>query len=192
MIHWKVSTLSLAFGAAATFGFVWLSRSSRSRRRVSTPSPLPPTSSKHLPIPDDVARTDAIRDLHGDSDMFEAIEADELDMRSLDEQPLAGDEPVVGDEHYDAIDPEEMGTEWLRRATETAEPLPSSPNPFTDEGADVAAELPVGLIDSEGNTELHQPERDQAAGAELSPNEAELVQREGPKTDAPKPNEPNG
>jgi hypothetical protein len=180
MVHWKVSALSLALGAAATFGFVWLSRSSRSRQRLSPPTPTP----------DEVARTDALRDLESEGDMFESFDVEPLDVRSLDGEPLAGDEPVAGDEHYDAIDPEEIGAEWLRRATQSTEPI-NSANPFSLEGADVAAELPVGSIDSEGNTELHQPQHEKKPGADLSPNEAELAQRGATETNPGAPNKPN-
>jgi hypothetical protein len=189
MIHWKVTALSLAFGAAATAGFVWLSRSFGSRRRLSTPEPSAPHDK--LATPDDVARADALRDLRSDGDLSESSGEEPIDVRSLDEEPLAGDEPVLGDEHYDAIDPEDIGTEWLRRATEAPEPA-SNPQPFSEEFADVAAELPVGSIDSEGNTELHLPARDRAPGTELSPNETELAQRgatEAPHEDPKKPHE---
>jgi phenylpropionate dioxygenase-like ring-hydroxylating dioxygenase large terminal subunit len=192
MIHWKLSALSVAVGAAATFGFVWLSRTSRARRL-----PQPPTPREHQPTPDEAARRDALHDLEGNGEglpdlaLDDAADLEPIDVRSLDEEPLAGDEPVAGDEHYDAIDPEEMGTEWLRRATESPEPA-SSPKPFLDERADVAAELPVGTIDWEGNTELHQPKPSEKPGTELSPNEAELAQRgatEGSPGGSHKPNE---
>jgi hypothetical protein len=187
MIHWKVTTLSLAFGAAATAGFVWVSRWSRARRRLSTLAPSAPK--EYLPTSDDVARSDALHDLESEGDLSESFDAEGVDVRSLDDEPLAGDEPVLGDEHYDAIDPEDIGTEWLRRATE-AEPV-GKPRSFSEEFADVAPELPVGVIDSEGNTELHQPKREQPSRAEMSPNEAELVQREGAPTDPKEPNDRN-
>jgi len=87
------------------------------------------------------------------------------------------------------IDPEEMGTEWLRRATESNEP-PSMPRPFSVERADVAAELPVGNTDREGNTELHQPRTEKAA-TELSPNAAELAQRGATETHPGVPDKPH-
>jgi len=124
MIHWKLSALSVAVGAAATVGFVWLSRSRTRRRLIPSSSP-----NEHPPTLDDVARADALHDLEGSGEdlselgLVESVEVEPVDMRSLDEEPLAGDEPVLGDEHYDAIDPEEMGTEWLRRATESTEPV---------------------------------------------------------------------
>lgn len=192
MIHWKLSALSVAAGAAATFGFVWLSRSARARRRLAPP----PTPSEHLTTPEEVARTDALRDLEDSGEDPEELglaasgDVDPIDMRSLDQEPLAGDEPVPGDEHYDAIDPEEMGTEWLRRATESSEP-PSAPNPFPDERADIAAELPVGTIDWEGNTELHQPEGGEKPATDLSPNDAELAQRGSTEANPEAPDKPN-
>jgi hypothetical protein len=192
MIHWKLSALSVAVGAAATFGFVWLSRTSRAQRRLMPP----PTPREHQPTPDEAARRDALHDLEGNGEGLPDLALDEttdlepIDVRSLDEEPLAGDEPVAGDEHYDAIDPEELGTEWLRRATESSEP-PSTPNPFSDERADVAAELPVGTIDWEGNTELHQPKASEKPGTELSPNEAELAQRGATEGNPEAPHKPN-
>jgi hypothetical protein len=59
-----------------------------------------------------------------------------------------------------------------------------------EERADVAAELPVGSIDWDGNTELHQPEPAEKPASELSPNDAELAQRGAPDPEAAdKPNE---
>jgi hypothetical protein len=192
MVHWKLSALSVAVGAAATFGFVWLSRSSRARRHLAPPT----TESERAPTPDEIARADALHDLEGSGEdpaelgLDEPADLEPMDVRSLDQEPLAGDEPVAGEEHYDAVDPEEIGTEFLRRATESTE-LPSNPNPFLDERADLAAELPVGNIDSDGNTELHQPEPAERPATELSPNDAELAQRGAEETNPEAPDKPN-
>jgi hypothetical protein len=192
MIHWKLSALSVAVGAAATVGFVWLSRGARSRRR----SALPATPSEHPPTSDEVARADALHDLEGSGEdlpelgLVQSVEVEEVDVRSLDEEPLAGDEPVLGDEHYDAMDPEEMGSEWLRRATESAEP-PSTQSPFAEERTDVATELPVGSIDWDGHTELHQPDSPEKPATDLSPNDAELAQRKATEESTEAPDKPN-
>jgi hypothetical protein len=184
MIHSKIPLLAAALGAAATFGFVWLGRS---RRQALAPRPLeqlPPFDA------DDAARADALHDLHADSDeeldIFDVSEleptalGDSVELQTLDEEALAVDEP------YDAVDPESIGTEFLRRATEAPAPTNDRAEPPAFiEAVDIAVELPVGRTARDGSTELHAPEHAEPH-VESSPNDEELAQRR-----APEPADPN-
>jgi hypothetical protein len=112
MIQWKVSAISFAVGALATVGFVWL----RSRSRG-------PHALKDIEAPFDAeaaARSDAFHDV-GDAvaelDLTEPMLLEPLEVRSLDEE--AFERTAVG-ERYDAVDPEDVGAEFLQRATEAA------------------------------------------------------------------------
>jgi hypothetical protein len=196
MIHSKISFLAVALGAAATFGFVWLGR--RPRRALAAPPPAP------LPAidPEDAARADALRDLDAadpddsELDFFDVSEVEPNTLETVELRPL-DEEAVANDEPYDAVDPESMGTEFLRRATEAYVPPGDSASlPVFDGSADVAAELPVGRIESDGSAELRTPERPNAPATDLSPNNDELEQRRGAETkgkseqgDPSKPNE---
>jgi hypothetical protein len=170
---------------------------------------------------DDVARMDALHDM----DQGRAIEVD-FDTRADPEELAesargrtvdAFERGGQSDEPYDALDAEDLGTEWLLRAMQTSgttgpaqnelfegahefevSPLstddPREPDYGSDqEGAplsehagthdeDVAAELPVGTIDDQGNIELRTPVNPpDALGApptgELTVSEEELARR---------------
>lgn len=119
---------------------------------------------------------------------------------------------VSPDETYDAIAPEDLGAEWLLRATEAGGPQERSPEDMLDgtqvvidmnENAldesevplviDDAEELTIGEIDIEGNTELHGRSglgsriRNQLESEPptLSPNETELANRADGRAHAP-------
>jgi hypothetical protein len=174
MIHWKLSVLPFALAAGATLGFVWLARTRPKLARA----PLP------LLDADEVAHDDALRDLERDGENVElefagVEELEPAELSSLDE------EKPTGDDQYDAVDPEDMGTEWLRRATEA--PAVSSPEvePLVEASGDTAQEIPVGSIDSEGNAELHPAEKRSTGSIDLPPNDEELAKRASADTDAP-------
>jgi hypothetical protein len=172
MIHWKISMLPFAIAAGATLGFVWLARTRPKLARA----PLP------LFDADEAAHDDAIRDLEHDGENVELEFADveELgptELRSLDE------EKPTGDDQYDAVDPEDMGTEWLRRATEAPQISQPEAGPPVAASGDMAQEIPVGSIDSEGNAELHPAEKRSKEAIDLPPNDDELAKRASVDTD---------
>jgi hypothetical protein len=172
MIHWKLSVLSIVLGAGATFGFVWLARTRPKLARA----PLPLLDS------DEAAHADALRDLENDGEDVELEFADleELEapeMRSLDE------ETPSGYDHYDAVDPEDMGTEWLRRATEAPPISQPEADPLVEASGDTAEEVLVGNIDQEGNTELHPAEERSTTPVDLMPTDEELAGRAVVDTD---------
>ena len=180
MIHWKMAILPFALAAGATFGFVWLgrtrSRLARTRSRLGR-APLA------LLDADEVAHDDALRDLERDGENVELefVDAEELEpteLRSLDE------ETPKGDDQYDAVDPEEMGSEWLRRATEAPPIARPEVEPPVVASGDTAEEIPVGSIDPEGNAELHPAEKRSTGPLDLSPNDDELAKRAAADTDA--------
>ncbi|HEV8549521.1 MAG TPA: hypothetical protein VGQ57_10845 [Polyangiaceae bacterium] len=84
---------------------------------------------------DDIARHDALRDL-GDGraldfelDRIEPEDIDELDIE-VSEADIEVSEtvgqlelPTAADEPYDAVDAEDVGAEWLLRATQTTPPM---------------------------------------------------------------------
>jgi hypothetical protein len=175
------------------------------------------------------AQADAMRDLAAEGAIFD--ENDEELVFDTRRDPQNVDWPQgetvqsnghfsVADEHYDAIDAEDVGTEWLARATEAGpvegrDPLdllegtniedpsvevdldieieddfgsdqPGEPlAPYAGVAEeDVAARLPVGNRDENGNVELHAPvlPRDALRApptSELSPTEDELARRAG-------------
>jgi hypothetical protein len=173
MIHWKIAILPFALAAGATLGFVWLARARPKLARA----PLP------LLDADEVAHDDALRDLERDGENveFEFVDAEALEpteLRSLDE------ETPKGDDHYDAVDPEDMGTEWLRRATEAPPISPPEAQSPVEVSGDTAQEIPVGSIDPEGNTELHPAEKRSSAAIDLPPNDDELAKRASAETGA--------
>ncbi len=179
MIHWKVSAISFAVGAIATVGFVWL----RSRRSGAAETKPELGERKEIPFDaEETARLDALHDV-GDQaselDLDEAIdveptELEPIEMRSFDEEIA---ERATGGERYDAVDPEEVGAEFLQRATEASVDSTPGADPQLPADLDIAAELPVGSVDAEGTTELHPPVHPAGAPAELSPTEEELEQR---------------
>jgi len=217
MIHWKISALSIALGATATLGFVWLGGRARKRAHGAA-APLvgvgEDTSNAALGnFASDEARTDALRDFDADEvaradamhDLFDAsgtsagnseldftesggvdgepLDSEPMEVRSLDEEALSGDEP------YDALDPESIGNEFLRRATGASSSEVTAPSLF-DSPADAAVELPVGSVDADGTTELHEPRRPSRDAIDLSPNDDELAHRAAEAGE--RPSKPNG
>jgi hypothetical protein len=173
MIHWKIAILPFALAAGATLGFVWLARA----RPKPARAPLP------LLDADEVAHHDALRDLERDGENveFEFVDAEALEpteLRSLHE------ETPTGDDQYDAVDPEDLGTEWLRRATEAPSGSPPEAEPPVMASGDTAQEIPVGSIDPEGNAELHPAEKRSKGPVDLPPNDDELAKRATTDTDS--------
>lgn len=173
MIQWKMTAVSFAVGAVATVGFVWLRRSLARRAHQQADSAAPFDAEA-------AARSDALHDVaDSELDFVETAELDAevepTDLLSFEQEMF---ERETAGERYDAVDPEEVGTEWLQRATEAAA-VDSVPGSTAEPPAiaDIAAELPVGTIDEGGNTELHGPGRPPTPPAELSPTDEELVQR---------------
>jgi hypothetical protein len=184
MIQWKISALSIAAGAAATFGFVWLTRT-RAKRML-----LPAPAERFGVDLDEAARADALHDV-GDHDALEDIEVEPDDVEPVRTGPF-DEERFSLDEPYDAVDPEDIGTEYLRRATEAPPIHPEEQFKEDETVADASVELPVGSVDADGNTELHQPDRPSNASVELSPNEEELAQRAATEKDHESAGKRNG
>lgn len=173
---------------------------------------------------DGAARADALRDL-GDENALSAdfdvqIDAEDIDVLDLGENVGTLDQAELTDEPYDSLDAEDVGTEWLLRATQNSTPHRRDPGEAFEsafsreeagdgkagpseagfgsdqEGAplapyagthedDVAAELPVGNVDAQGNTELHVPANPPDAlrappTSELAVSERELAGRNVP------------
>jgi hypothetical protein len=223
MIHWKISVLSVALGAAAAAGFVWLGRRPR-RPLISRAAPALAGTSDYAgeeraeggahPIgyvaerderaawgADEAARLDALHDLevadpeNAELDLeaalerIEPIEIEPSDDETVEFRPLE-EESLTSDEPYDAVDPESIGSEFLRRATES--PALDKPHESAfDVPVDVAVELPVGRLDFGGNAELHGPARERKAETDLSPNDEELLQRRSDEA-AGGPQKPHG
>ena len=136
--------------------------------------------------------------------------------RSALETARSNDRYGVPDEPYDALDAEDVGSEWLTRATQTSssegrdpidllegtniddaavEVIPDSERGYgsDQEGEplaphagtrpeDVAARLPVGTVDAQGNVQLRAPVLPRDAlnappTGELSPTDRELLRR---------------
>jgi len=173
MIHWKVSALTITLGAAATVGFVWLARSPLKRIPArSSPREIPRESD-----PDADAKADAFRDFDdaetepSELDFAEPIDAAPAELRPLEDEAFSNNEP------YDAVDPESLGSEFLRRATGSEPNRSDEAPPFDEATPDVAPELPVGSVDAQGNTELHEPKEPNQRTVELLPNDEELARR---------------
>jgi hypothetical protein len=136
---WKHSASWLASGAAATVGFVWLSRFFRRRsaereawdsppmdaqsagERPNTASELPKSA---LTFPDDVEEEVAAQDARHDIgeepldlDTANDPESIEIPDDAVTVQPQ--ELPIAQEEPYDALDADDLGTEWLFRATES-------------------------------------------------------------------------
>jgi hypothetical protein len=192
------------------------------------------------PVATEIARADALHDMRlsdlakeelRDDDLGDRItlDADELDV--FDSEPEIWDDDVdpisvldrpenvhpsehvvSPDETYDAVAPEDLGSEWLLRATEAGGPQERSPDEMLDgtqvvidmnENAleesevplviDDAEELPLGEIDrNDGHTELHGRSDVRSRirnnlDSELvsSPNETELANRAAGLASAP-------
>jgi hypothetical protein len=160
MFHLKLTALAL--GAATTLGFVWLAKG---RKR---PAHKPPVDTENL------ARQDAFQAFAEEADA--ELDPDYEEESNVDVESF--EEPLPTEEHYDAVDPEDIGSEWLSRATEAPASHPEQPS-FSDDG-DALEEVPVGNIDAGGNTELHHPKRPSKSAVDLSPNNEELAQRAAP------------
>ncbi len=157
------------------------------------------------------------RDLDLDLDFDVDVDVDQLEMNAT---VGPNDHTVPADEPYDALDAEDVGTAFLRRATQvepsedldvnealegtheiidgdpalmdlaresgdyginrTGESLAPYAGTYEE---DVAAELPVGTLDSAGNAEFHAPLNPPDAFAApptstLSPTEEEMARRD--------------
>ena len=173
---------------------------------------------------DAAARADALHDMaedDGDADFDADTVREPVDIDGSNEVSATvgpHDHVVPADEPYDALDAEDVGAAWLRRATQaepgedldlnealegmheitdgditlaeldredaygsdqTGEAL--APHAGTHD-ADVAAELPVGTLDSAGNVELHAPLNPPDAleappTSALSPTDEEMARR---------------
>jgi hypothetical protein len=134
----------LASGAAATAGLVWMARLLRRKpaEREEWDSPTgdaPRSEARELPkpaltFPDDIeedfaAAADARRDI-GEEPLDLDTASDPRDVDPDDSsETVHGDEHLErADEHYDAIDSDDLGTEWLFRATQSA-PRERAPTP---------------------------------------------------------------
>lgn len=226
------ASIKILAGSAAVAGLVWARRTLRGRGQEAQEAKPGVAEGPHSQAEalDEVALAEALRDIR---EMRQRRLEMTLDPRTEPEDPdelerIADvgyfDHAVAPDEQYDALDAEDMGTEWLQRATQTsaahredvnellegthgfesgasfAEPGPSEAGFGSDQqGAplapyagthdeDVAAELPVGNVDAQGNTELHAsanpPDAFQAPPTgELAVSARELAGRNQP----PKP-----
>jgi hypothetical protein len=132
-MHWKRSASVLASGAAATFGLVWLMGLVRRKpvEREEWDSPPKEPEPRELPkaaltFPDDVeedlvAAEDARHDIGEEPlDLDTANEPEDIDAAERMETVHTHEHPHLADEPYDALDADDLGTEWLFRATETA------------------------------------------------------------------------
>lgn len=209
----RVSLIGALAGSGAVFGLVWVGR--LFRRRAAELDEVRPEAKPLLPaeVPAEMLDVDSSLD-------FDAVLEDESESTdAFDTGPTYNIDVDVVDEPYDALDAEDVGTEWLLRATQTTMPVRKEPDEFrggipieaSEEAthaeneagfgsdqhgaplapragtheADVAAELPVGNVDAEGNTELHAPVNPPDAfrappTGELSVSERELAARKTP------------
>jgi hypothetical protein len=136
---WKQSISWLASGAAAAAGLVWTARFLRrapvEREEWDTtaaPSTEPnETPQTVLPFPDDIeieedeitASSDARRDIgeepiHLDS----ANDPDDVDLLEGAETVRMQEHVDVAEDAYDAVDSDDLGAEWLHRATGSDQP----------------------------------------------------------------------
>jgi hypothetical protein len=141
----------LASGAAATAGLVWMARLLRrkSAEREEWDSPLgdaPRSERGELPKSALTFPDDAEEDFAAAADARQDIGEELLDL-DMASDPRAvdpdGAETVHGDEHlerpeehYDAVDSDDLGAEWLFRATQSA---PRARTPTPEELAERAA-----------------------------------------------------
>ena len=197
-------------------GLVLASRARSGRKRATKTEPG---------ASDRAARADALHDVgegHAESEEFDLrIEEEDVDVLDLGANVGPLDQADFADEPYDSLDAEDVGTEWLLRATQNSTPYRRDPGEVLDgafvsegpresiaegpsearfgadqEGAplaphagthedDVAAELPVGNVDAQGNTQLHAPANPPDAlrappTSELAVSERELAGRNDP------------
>jgi len=221
-------------GGAVLAGLVWAGRAFVTRIRGSGALPATLTENAggteavdhgwEADALDDAARMDALHDMHEDAvsdiDFDLRADRDELAASERGRSVHALEQASFPDEPYDALDADDLGTEWLLRATQASgtghparselldgmhetdgpdgdaddpresaygsdqEGAPLAPHAGTHD-EDVAAELPVGTVDAQGNIELHAPaDPPDAFGApptsELAVGEEELARRRRP------------
>jgi hypothetical protein len=171
------------------------------------------------PVSTEIARADALHDMrlsdlakeeHGADDWDDDVDPISVLDRPANVHP--SEHVVSPDDTYDAVAPEDLGSEWLLRATEAGGPQERSPDEMLDgtqvvidmnENAleesevplviDDAEELPLGEIDrNDGHTELHGRSDVRSRirnnlDSELvsSPNETELANRAAGLPSAP-------
>jgi hypothetical protein len=225
------SSIKFLAGTAAVAGLIWARKAllQRGLKRQAAPGAGGTPMQGREDQGDEAAMVEAlrdIRDLRQRRQEQDEAEEPQIEPEDIDELELAADVGYLDrsappDEPYDAVDAEDVGTEWLQRATQTTaasrqdpsellegthgiesdafvdEPGPSEAGYGSDqEGAplaphagthedDVAAELPVGNVDDQGNTELHMPVNPPDAlrappTGELAVSERELAARNEP------------
>jgi hypothetical protein len=145
----------LASGAAATIGLVWLTRLFRRKTAEREEWDSPPLEvrpgTQELPkaaltFPDDVddeamAAADARRDI-GEKplDLDAVSDPENVDLSENAETVHAHEAAEAQDEHYDALDADDLGTEWLFRATASSAPdRPRTPEELLERTAEEAA-----------------------------------------------------
>jgi hypothetical protein len=155
---WKQSVSWLASGAAATVGFVWLSRLLRQRSAEREAWDSPPVDvEKSLPhaqpkaaltVPDDAedeisAARDARHDIGEESlDLDTANDPEDVEISDEAVTVQAQEHLISPEEPYDALDSDDLGTEWLFRATQSHPPdRPRTAEELAErDAADLAAE----------------------------------------------------
>ncbi len=172
---WKATIPLVGGGAAVAAGFLW------ARHVIGPRGPLPQASrrasSKHKSKPADLAdinldpdvnldamaRSDALHDM---GDLNDGVDFDADTKRA----PMAVEPPeevemtvgpnehaVPGDEPYDALDTEDVGTAWLRRATQSE---------TTEEPDAIEALDGMHEVTEESEAELSDLERERPYGAD--------------------------
>jgi hypothetical protein len=146
IMDWKRSMSWLASGAAATVGLVWVTRWFRRRPVEREEWDSPPVAPRELPKPALTFPDDIEEELTAADDARRDIGEEPLDLGTASEpgdvEPEESTETIHGDEHmlapdepYDAVDPDDLGTEWLFRATQSTPPQrPLTPEELTERG----------------------------------------------------------
>lgn len=214
-------------GGAVLAGLVWAGRAFVMRVRGSVAPPEDAADTEGVDrgweadALDDVARMDALHDMNQDAvsdfDFDTRPDQEELAASERGRSVQALEQARLPDEPYDALDADDLGMEWLLRATQASgtghparselldgmheadgpdgdaedpreyaygsdqEGAPLAPHAGTHD-EDLAAELPVGTVDAQGNIELHAPvDPPDAFGApptsELAVTEEDLARR---------------
>lgn len=145
----KRSMSLVASGAFVSAGLVWLTRLLRrkpaEREEWDAPAldaktdPLPKPA---LAFPDDLeedlaAAEDAQRDIGEDAlDLDSAGESEEVDPPDTYETVHVQEQLVAPEEPYDAVDADDLGTQWLFRATQASPPeRPLTPEELAERAA---------------------------------------------------------
>jgi len=129
---WKATVPWLGGGAALAVGFVWLQKALRWREsspRVSQAAPPSEVSDINLDPDvnvdfDEIAHSNALHDI-GDLDLGSSADFEwELppEVGAPDDTGVTvgpSEHTIMADEPYDALEPEDVGTAWLRRATQS-------------------------------------------------------------------------